>query len=135
VSPAEAHSAATDCGRLTLPAGTPYERQLLQQSIRRAVARWGVACVSTGRRAALLVDDSGAGRARCAHCAGNTGPLRCRGPAAGLCLGCALLVALPEGCIAATVARAVTEQPPPADRLPHGIRYRKRAAAAVLSIA
>lgn len=88
-------------GRLTLPVDTPYERQLLRQCVRTAVARWGAARIVVGRREMLVVGASAA--ARCRACGGAAGGLECRGAGIPRCLLCALAAALPDGSAMVTI--------------------------------
>ena len=81
--------------RLTLPARTPYDRQLLVQCIRRTVTRWGSVRVAIGRCLLLVRGDEDA-ELSCALCGRRPGPLSCRFAGRDACVGCALEAAAPE---------------------------------------
>ena len=89
--------------RLTVPAGTPYDRQVLQQCIRSTVARWGAAAVAVGSRRLLAA--GGEADMRCAGCGRPTGAVQCQIDGRTTCLRCALEGAGAEPGEQATVAR------------------------------
>jgi hypothetical protein len=76
--------------RLLQPPLTPYDRQLLVQSIRRAVALWGAARIELGTRALVVVREPVAPERRCDACGGCPGPLGCRRRGSLTCIECAL---------------------------------------------
>ena len=120
--------------RLTVPADTPYERQLLAQCIRNTVARWGMARVAVGRSEVLVIGVPAGSGLRCAACKRGLAGLCCRGIGPHRCLACALASALPDGSAAATIA---PEWPgvPQAGRPAHGAGHSRRADAARPSLA
>lgn len=135
---APAAAAEPTAGRalLTLPAATPYERQVLVQSIQRAVARWGAASVAVGQREVLVVSTRAGRETLCALCRRDIGPVRCRAEGPHRCLGCALEATLPDGCAAATIAaNAIAPVGAHAERPPHSGDHSRRAAASRPSIA
>jgi hypothetical protein len=78
--------------RLTLPARTPYDRELLLQCIRSTVTRWGSVRVAVGG-SLLLVDRTADADAPCPRCGGAPGRLHCRLDGTPTCLRCALACA------------------------------------------
>lgn len=119
---------------LTLPAGTPYDRQVLAQTIRATITRWGSVRVAVGG-ALLLVDDAVAGAAEpCGRCGRPTDRLRCRLDGRTTCLRCALDPVAAD----ADATLGVGERAPVAPRktdAPHSGRRSRRGDAARPSIA
>ena len=113
--------------RLTVPAGTPYDRQVLQQCIRSTVARWGAAAVAVGGQRLLAA--GGEADDRCAGCGRPAGAVQCRIDGRTTCLRCALERAGAEPCEQATVARGqVDEMTRGAQRKPQRAQRRNGAA-------
>lgn len=79
--------------RLTIPAGTPYDREVLAQSIRGALARWGSVRLIVGR-SVLLIDPTPAGRPPCVRCGRAMGRARCRLQGTETCLPCGVAAVL-----------------------------------------
>lgn len=131
---AAAAGAGVGGGRLTIPADTPYERQLLAQCIRNTVARWGMARIAVGRREVLAIGVPTGSGLRCNGCGRDLAGLCCRGTGPHRCLACALASALPDGSATATIA---PEWPgaPHAERSAHSAAHSRRADAARSSIA
>jgi hypothetical protein len=96
-------AAAASAGRLSVPAGTPYDRQVLLQCIRSTVARWGAAAVALGGH--RLVAAGGTPHVLCARCGRPAGAVQCRIDIRVLCLRCALADAAVTPGDQATVAR------------------------------
>jgi hypothetical protein len=77
-------------GRLVLPAGSPYERELLAESVRRVARRHGAVHVRLGRRNWVLIWDRAALRCPCAGCGVVQAGLCSRVDAREWCAHCAL---------------------------------------------
>lgn len=121
--------------RLTLPARTPYDRQLLVQCIRRTVTRWGTARVAIGHCLLLIVGGSVSG-APCPQCGRPRGPIHCRLGGRDTCLGCALDAAAPaRGAVATIGVGAMAPAAPHAERLPQSEGHSNRGDATRPSIA
>jgi hypothetical protein len=121
--------------RLTLPARTPYDRQLLVQCIRRTVTRWGTVRVAIGR-CLLVVGGGAATNEPCPLCGCRPGPLRCRLAGRETCVGCALDTAAAERGAEATIGvGAMAPTAPRADPTPHSGSHSNRGDAARPSIA
>jgi len=89
--------------QLTLPARTPYDRQLLMQTIRHTVTRWGAARVAIGRCRILVVGCPAVAGQRCPLCGRCPGTMHCRIAGRETCVGCALDTAPLERCPQATI--------------------------------
>lgn len=83
-------SPAPAASRLILPVLTPYDRQVLAQSIARAVARWGAAQVEVGPRALVVRREDTSAERRCGRCGERPVGLLCRERGGLTCIGCAL---------------------------------------------
>ena len=83
-------SPAPAASRLILPVLTPYDRQVLVQSIARAVARWGAAQVEVGPRALVVEREAAPAARRCGRCGDGPVGLHCRERGGLTCVGCAL---------------------------------------------
>lgn len=106
--------------RLTLPARTPYDRQLLVQHIRRTVTRRGAARVALGRFLLLVVGTPACADEPCPLCGRRPGAMRCRLDGRDTCVPCALDLATPERGAAATIGvGAMAPAAPRAIRVPH----------------
>jgi hypothetical protein len=81
---------AAAASRLILPALTPYDRQLVMQSVRRAVALWGAARIELGGRALVVLREPLRPGRRCGTCRACPGPIACRWRGTVTCIGCAL---------------------------------------------
>ena len=121
--------------RLTLPARTPYDRQLLVQCIRRTVTRWGTARVAIGHFLLLIVDGV-ASDEPCPQCGRPPGPMHCRLGGRNICLGCALDAAAPARGATATIGvGAMAPAAPHAVQFPHSGGHSNRGDATRPSIA
>ena len=100
---AAANADAAAGWQLTLPARTPYDRQLLVQTIRHTVTRWGVARVAIGRCRILVVGCPAVAGERCPLCGRCPGTMHCRIAGRETCVGCALDTAPLEQFLQATI--------------------------------
>ncbi len=122
MSSATSPAGAATVWQLTLPARTPYDRELLVQTIRHTVTRWGTARVAIGRCRLLFVGCPAIDGERCPLCGRCPGLMHCRVAGRDTCVGCALETAAPEPCTNATIG--VDADPPPTQRKPQQPRRR-----------
>lgn len=116
--------ARADDWRLTVPVRTPYDRELLAQSIRSTVARRGRVRVVVGR-SLLLVDALPLALPLCPRCGRAPGRVQCRLDGTATCLTCGLaaIAAATEADVGRLAVAAST-------RGPHSERHGNRADAA-----
>jgi hypothetical protein len=125
VNPAAAAEQPPVC-QLILPARSPYDRQLLVQSIRRTAGRWGAARVALGRSVLLVVQVPRRADARCADCGACAGLLHWRRGQALACGSCALAAALGAAEWAAVEPRTIEPDRPVAPPQPHSETHSRR---------